>query len=122
MDNFSWEGDGLYITIGGLLRFSASWFFLCGIWQFLYLRISLKGYEKKKQDGETFFDFCCRYYGGVDWKIRQKLGIKWFYNSRAYKLCWKLKGVGFLLVSVAFLSLHIWINHTDYAVWLDIRL
>lgn len=111
----------MYLTLGGLLRFFVGWFFWWGLWQFIWIEITNRGYQCKKEEGESLFDFCCRYYGGVGWDFRRKLGIKWFYNSKAFKNFVRLKGVVLFLLSAGLVFLYFWLTKSEYAVYLNIR-
>jgi hypothetical protein len=112
----------MHITIYQIYVFVITYLYAFGLWQFISLRINKKGYKIEKQDGETFFDFMCRYYAdNWIWKIRKKLNHRWIYNSKIYGFLVILKGVFSIIFATALLSALIYMRNTDYGVWLNIE-
>lgn len=112
----------MYITLRGILIFTISWLFLWGVWQFLWVEISYRGWKLEHQKNESFFEFCQRYYGGIIWKIRGAFGIKWFYNSRAFRNYIRLRGVLLFCLAVGVLIVLFRIQSSEYNIYLDVRL
>ena len=101
---------------------SITFLILLGVWQFIWLFLTVKAYEFFKEENETFFDFCCRQYDSWLWRIRRKMNISWFYNSQAFRIFTILKGLLLVLLACVMLFILISIGFTDYNVWLDIEL
>lgn len=111
------------IRLTNVFLFLIFYFLLFGIWQFIWLWLHSKGYEINKENNESFYDFMCRYYkDSVIWKIRKKLNIRWFYNSRAFKNFIRLKGIVFIIFSLAIFILFLYLKSTDYGFLLEIPL
>lgn len=110
------------MKISSLFTFVATFFILHGIWQFIWLKLATKGYKEFKNEGESFLDYCVREFNSLDWKIRKKLSISWFYNSRLFRIFIILKGTLLVLLGVAFIVAYFLIKNTEYGVWLDIKI
>lgn len=111
----------MYITPKGMLIFIGTLLLLYGVWQFIWLKVTLEGYKIEKQGKETFFDFCVRYYGGFGWNLRKKLGLKSFYNTRFFRVSVRIRGVLLILLSIVIFGFLLFVSQTDYAPWLDIK-
>lgn len=112
----------MYLTIRGLLNFVTVFFLLSGFWQFIWIKITVKGWELEKEEGETFFQFCYRWYGGIVWKLRKRLHIEWFYNSKAFLRFIRLKGVCLICLAIALTIFIFKVSGTEYGIWLDLHL
>ena len=117
------------ITFKHLLVFLAGFFIGAGIYQFLWLKITQKGYELKqeerKEEGlprQSFLEFCFEYYNSISWKIRKSFGIRWFYNSKLFLIYIRLRGVIIFLFGVAIIIAILLVGSSEYAPYLDISL
>lgn len=108
------------MIVDDLIVFIASLSILFGIWQFIWIEVNTRGYLIKKLDNESFADFLFRYYkDDVVWRIRKKLRVKWFYNSKGFLKFLRLKGIILVLIGFTLLVLRLYLSFTDYRYILD---
>lgn len=113
----------MYITPRDVFLFVGTCLFLTGNWQLFKLRVDLKAWKRFREDEESFFDYCCRIYEkDFIWRLRRRFNIKWYYNSRAFKIFTILKGVLLVLLSIGIFVAVFIAGRTEYAPWLDIKL
>lgn len=108
----------MHITVLDLVIFCIAYSLLKGVWQFFYLRINKRGYEVNKLEGESYYDFMCRYYS---WGIRKKLHLGRFYNSKFYVKFTIFKGVFLILFALVLLLLVFLISRSEFALWLKLE-
>lgn len=87
---------------------------LWGSWQFVFLYMSKRSYNKLRQGNERFLDFCLRNYDSVIWRFRKVLHIDWFYNSKAFRIYVILRGVVLVLLAVGLIIMIFMLRNTDY--------
>lgn len=73
---------------------------LRGIWDILWPWIARLAYEAGRMDGESFFGFCVRTYGGV-WRLRKFLGLGWWYGSILHMVVRRIIGVVLVIAGVS---------------------
>ncbi len=91
-----------------------------GLWQFVWLRLTRKYYNILKQDGESYFDFLCRWSTSPVWKLKKRLGFARFYRWRVFGTLVKIKGVLYILFGLFLWLVMVLYSRTDNGVWLDI--
>lgn len=111
----------MYLTVRGLLIYFGTWFLLLAIWQPIWYKITKRGYDVQKLEGESFFDFCSRAHGGIQWKLKRKLGMRPFYNCKAFKFFMILKFFILLSLSIGVFVVLFRLSGSEYGLWLDIR-
>lgn len=87
---------------------------LWGSWQFIFLFMSKRSYNKLKYENERFLDFCLRSYDSFIWRFRKVLHIDWFYNSKAFQIYLTLRGVVLVLIAVALCIMLFMLYKTEY--------
>ena len=111
------------MSIRTVSSFIAALMVLEGIYKCFWYRIMFSAYKKLKNDDESFFDFLCRIKSGFLWKLRKRFGLRWYYNSRLYKIITILLGIVLVLCGISIFIFIFWFSkNSEYAVYMDILL
>lgn len=110
------------MTFKNVCLFVATLLTLSGIWKFVWVRIHIKGYKQQGLEGESFYDFLCRYYADEPFtRFKKDSKLRLVFNSKVYKISLRLQGLFLVLLGVALFVLVFHISHTEYGSWLDIN-
>lgn len=95
---------------------------LSGIHELFWLHFAIKGYKFFAEEGETFFQYCCRELDSLTWRIRKKLHIDWYYNSKGFKVLTRLKGILLIVCAFALTFFMVLLRFTEFSAYLDMKL
>lgn len=111
------------MTFKDICLFVATLLTLSGIWKFVWIRIHIKGYKQQGLEGETFYDFLCRYYADQPFtRFKKDSKLRLIFNSKVYKISLRLQGLFLVLLGVAIFGIIFYTIQTEYGAWLDIKL
>lgn len=112
----------MYITLRYVLIFFIVAFIYYGVWQFIWLKSTRKYYTKLKTEGESYFDFLCRFCTSPVWAIKKKLGFGKLYRLKTFGFFVRLKGIIFIALGIIVLVSLLYVQNKGYAVYLDMQL
>ena len=112
----------MYITLRYVLIFFIIAFIYYGVWQFIWLKSTRKYYTKLKTEGESYFDFLCRFCTSPVWAIKKKLGFGKLYRLKTFGFFVCLKGIIFITLGIIVLVALLYVQNKGYAVYLDMQL
>lgn len=96
---------------------------LYGTWSLVWFGLTKRGFRLHKEEGESFFKYCCRIYGdNVIWKLRRKIKLRWFYESRLFRIFLISRGVFLVLFGLGMYILYFYIRYSAYGTFLDVEL
>lgn len=110
------------MTLRHTLIFFIVAFLYYGVWQFIWLRSTRKYYTQLKKEGESYFDFLCRFCTSPVWGIKRRLGYAKLYRLKTFGFFVKLKGIIFIVLGLAILIAMLLLQRTGYRVYLDMQL
>lgn len=110
------------MTVKNMIVFVATMFTLTGIWKFIWIFIHQRGYKMFAQEGESFFDFLCRYYADEPFnRFKKGSKLRIVYNSKMYKIIMSLQGIILLLLGIGMFIFVFAAKSSEYGVWLNIK-
>jgi len=112
----------MYVSLRHILIFFIVISIYYGVWQFVWLKLTRKYYGILKQDGESYFDFLCRWSTSPVWAIKRRLGFARFYRWKIFNTAVRIKGIFFILLGILIWVVMLLLLRTDYGFWLDLRL
>lgn len=111
------------MTFKNICLFVATLLTLSGIWKFIWIRVHIKGYKQQGLEGESFYDFLCRYYADQPFtRFKKNSKLKIVFNSKIYKISLRLQGLFLVLLGVLIFGIVFYVSQTEYGVWLNIDL
>lgn len=111
------------MTFKNICLFVATLLTLSGIWKFIWIRVHIKGYKQQGLEGESFYDFLCRYYTDQPFtRFKKDSKLRIVFNSKIYKISLRLQGLFLVLLGVLIFGIVFYVSQTEYGVWLNIDL
>lgn len=111
------------MTFKNICLFVATLLTLTGIWKFIWIRVHIKGYKQQGLEGESFYDFLCRYYADQPFtRFKKDSKLRIVFNSKIYKISLRLQGLFLVLLGVLIFGIVFYVSQTEYGVWLNIDL
>lgn len=111
------------MTFKNICLFVATLLTLSGIWKFIWIRVHIKGYKQQGLEGESFYDFLCRYYADQPFtRFKKDSKLRIIFNSKIYKISLRLQGLFLVLLGVLIFGIVFYVSQTEYGVWLNIDL
>lgn len=111
------------MTFKDICLFVATLLTLSGVWKFVWIQVHIKGYKEQGLEGETFFDFLCRYYADQPFtRFKKGSKLRFVFNTKVYKFSMRLQGSILVLLGVLLFGLVFYISQTEYGAWLNIKL
>ena len=111
------------MTFKNICLFVATLLTLSGIWKFIWIRVHIKGYKQQGLEGESFYDFLCRYYADQPFtRFKKDSKLRIVFNSKIYKISLRLQGLFLVLLGVLIFGIIFYVSQTEYGVWLNIDL
>ena len=111
------------MTFKNICLFVATLLTLSGIWKFIWVRVHIKGYKQQGLEGESFYDFLCRYYADQPFtRFKKDSKLRIVFNSKIYKISLRLQGLFLVLLGVLIFGIVFYVSQTEYGVWLNIDL
>lgn len=111
------------MTFKNICLFVATLLTLSGIWKFIWIRVHIKGYKQQGLEGESFYDFLCRYYADQPFtRFKKDSKLRIVFNSKIYKISLRLQGLFLVLLGVLIFGIVFYVSKTEYGVWLNIDL
>ena len=111
------------MTFKNICLFVATLLTLSGIWKFIWIRVHIKGYKQQGLEGESFYDFLCRYYADQPFtRFKKDSKLRIIFNSKIYKISLRLQGLFLVLLGVLIFGIIFYVSQTEYGVWLNIDL
>lgn len=106
-----------------LYLFCATTPILYGTWSLIWYILTKRGFRLNRNEDESYFKYCCRVYGeNIIWRIRQKLKMKWFYESRLFRIFIILRGVFLVLFGFGMYILYFYVKSSPYGAFFEIEL
>lgn len=111
------------MTFKNICLFVATLLTLSGIWKFIWIRIHIKGYKQQGLEGESFYDFLCRYYADQPFnRFKKDSKLRIIFNSKIYKFSLRLQGLFLVLLGIIIFGAVFYASQTEYGAWLNIDL
>lgn len=111
------------MTFKNICLFVATLLTLSGIWKFIWIRVHIKGYKQQGLEGESFYDFLCRYYADQPFtRFKKDSKLRIVFNSKIYKISLRLQGLFLVLLGVLIFGIVFYVSQTEYGVWINIDL
>ena len=111
------------MTFKNICLFVATLLTLSGIWKFIWIRVHIKGYKQQGLEGESFYDFLCRYYADQPFtRFKKDSKLRIVFYSKIYKISLRLQGLFLVLLGVLIFGIIFYVSQTEYGVWLNIDL
>lgn len=111
------------MTFKNICLFVATLLTLSGIWKFIWIRVHIKGYKQQGLEGESFYDFLCRYYADQPFtRFKKDSKLRIVFNSKIYKISLRLQGLFLVLLGILIFGIVFYVSQTEYGVWLNIDL
>lgn len=111
------------MTFKNICLFFATLLTLSGIWKFIWIRIHIKGFKQQGLEGESFYDFLCRYYADQPFtRFKKNSKLRIIFNSKIYKFSLRLQGLLLVLLGFIIFGAIFYVSQTEYGVWLNINL
>jgi hypothetical protein len=88
---------------------------LNGVFSFFYIGHLKKSFNKNHENGDTFYDYCCRRCKDEPiWWLRKKLNMRWYYNSKAFIRISRFNSVLQVLLGIIIFIAIFLVSRTEY--------